>query len=91
MTVKQAFKKLQWETEEKIYRPMYDIDFVNEEGEGDEVQFTTSASDSENELCELFEEFCKENGCRKNSVISITLVGNDDEFLRRWRERHENI
>lgn len=84
-TVKQAYKRLQSETNEPLFHDMtnamFDIDFINNEGETDETQFTVSGSQKQmaNELDELFREFCRENGFANNQVTSITFVGTDPE------------
>lgn len=60
---------------------MFDIDFINNEGETDETQFTVSGSQKQmaDELNELFREFCRENEFQTNTVTSITFVGTDPD------------
>lgn len=76
MTIKQAFSSLQWDVKGTVYRPTFDINFMNCDGECDETQFTVSGSfkTAIKELTDFFSDFCKENGCRTTSVTSITLV-----------------
>lgn len=74
MTIKQAFKTRIWEFPE-LYKPTYDVAFINNQGEHDEVQFTVNSMGTAiQDLEELFADFCKENGYRRNSVLSITSV-----------------
>lgn len=75
MTIKEAYKKLRAEIRGSIYAIVFDIDFTNSEGEVDETQFTASCfKNAEKELSKLFSDFCKENGYKKDSVLSITWV-----------------
>lgn len=74
MTIKQAFERRTIESPE-LYKPTYDIDFVESDGSISETQFTVnSSSTAKEELSNFFKDFCKENGLRTNSVISITSV-----------------
>ena len=76
MTIKQAYKSLGIDTHGLIRNPTFDIDFFNDNGERDETQFTVSSScmNIPKELAAFFKDFCRENGYKANSVISITLV-----------------
>lgn len=68
--------------EEKIpgKRPMYNIHFVNSDGEADETQFTCECEETaKKELEDFFEEFCRENGFDSDSVIDIELLYDDYE------------
>ena len=47
----------------------YNVGFINSDGAEDETQFDDVKSMKE--LGELFFQFCKENGFRKNSVTYI--------------------
>jgi hypothetical protein len=67
MTVKQAAKGVV----SNIGTRTYDIDFINSDGEVDETQFDAKGTE---ELSEIYSEFCKENGFKSNTVISITDV-----------------
>lgn len=76
MTIKQIARKKKGIQTENINPDQrrfttYDIDFINPDGETDETQF-----DAENieELDQLFTDFCKENGFKRNTVVSITIV-----------------
>ena len=41
-----------------------------------ETEFTVnSSSTAENDLQELWNDFCKDNGLKKNSVVAIVCVG----------------
>lgn len=79
MTIRQAFKRLYSEVTQTIYKPTFDIGFINDEGAADETQFTVSGSFSNaaGELSALFADFCRENGYKQNSVTSITLVNDN--------------
>lgn len=73
MTIKQCAKKRGIQSEINVLFRIntYDIDFKNSNGDMDETQL--DASDV-NELDELYAEFCKENGFKRNTVNSITIV-----------------
>jgi len=60
--------------------PMFSIDFLNN-GKVDTVQFTceTAASFKE-DLEDLFEEFCAEEGCNTGSVMDIEFIGRDNYY-----------
>lgn len=83
MTIREAFKKHQADIyETKTMRnAMFDIDFLNSDGESDETQFTVkgehTSQEIERELNAYFKEFCKENGFDRSSVVSITYLGPD--------------
>ena len=65
-TIKQAFKKRIWECAEK-YKPTYQIM---------ETEFTVNAaSTAQNELQDFWNDFCKDNGLKKNSVVVVVCVG----------------
>lgn len=76
MTIKQCIRKKGWQLyadTSQSYRSMdVDVDFKNE-GVLDETQFHINAY-NENELTELFTEFCKENNLRRNTVVSVNIV-----------------
>jgi|GEM_PF-1725297 len=76
MTIKEAFKRLQYDrSDTPCYHPTFDIWFINSDGESDTTQFTTeSLKSAEKELSEFFNMFCKDEGFRRNSVLSITWV-----------------
>ena len=76
MTIKQCIKKKGWQIDcdSKLGRYMsVDIGFVNSDGKDDETQFDIKAYDVD-ELDNLFADFCKENGFKKNTVYSICIV-----------------
>lgn len=54
-----------------------DIDFFDKNGEMQEVQFDVEHAETaagQEKLCSLFADFCKENGYKTNTVISVTVV-----------------
>ena len=76
ITIKECIKKNGWqyECETKPCRYMnVDISFLNNEKAEDETQFSIRAYDVE-ELNQLFNDFCKENGFKKNTVTCIAIV-----------------
>lgn len=76
MTVKQAFKKRVIEFPE-LYKPVYQIAFCSC-GEEDETEYSVhSAGMAEDELDTFFKDFCRDNGIKRNSVISIICVGDE--------------
>ena len=50
-----------------------DVDFINNEGDMDETEFTI-CSYNFGELNKLFSDFCKENGFKTNTVINIRII-----------------
>ena len=82
MTINQYIQKYGWQMEcdSKACRAMsVDIGFLNGEGREDETQLDISAYD-EQELSDLFADFCKENGFPTNTVRSVTIVQVADSF-----------
>lgn len=76
MTIKEYIKKIGWqfECETKPCRYMnVDVSFLNNEKVEDETQFSIRAYDSD-ELNQLFANFCKENGFKRNTVTCVTIV-----------------
>lgn len=76
MTIKQYMKENGWQVAcaSKPCRYMnVDINFLNNSKLEDETQFSIRAYDID-DLAELFEAFCKENGFKKNTVTSVTIV-----------------
>lgn len=76
MTSKEYIKKNGWQVdcETKPCRYMnVDVNFLNNEKAEDETQFSIRAYDVE-ELDQLFNDFCKENGFKKNTVTCVTIV-----------------
>ena len=73
-TIKQMFKKRILEYPEK-YKPTYQINYI-EDKDMMETEFTVnSASTAENELQDFWNDFCKDNGLKKNSVVAVVCVG----------------
>ena len=73
-TIKQAFKKRIWGCAEK-YKPTYQISYM-ENKDMAETEFTVnSASTAENELHDFWNDFSKDNGLKKNSVVAVVCVG----------------
>lgn len=80
MTIRECIKKNGWQIE--VAGPLkrfqsVDIDFVNSDGLDDETQFDISGAGTTSgiqRLSELFSVFCKENGFKTNSVMSIAIV-----------------
>lgn len=77
MTIKQYVKKFGWNMDCPVtgpYRVMsVDIGFINDEGREDETQFDIRICDVE-DLNNLFNEFCRENGYPRNTVYAITIA-----------------
>ena len=73
-TIKQAFKKRIWKCAEK-YKPTYQISYM-ENKDIMETEFTVNAaSTAQNELQDFWNDFCKDNGLKKNSVVAVVCVG----------------
>ena len=73
-TIKKAFKKRIWECTEK-YKPTYQISYMENKSIM-ETEFTVnSASTAQSELQNFWNDFCKDNGLKKNSVIAVVCVG----------------
>ena len=85
MTIKECIKKhgLQMEVDELKRYQTVDVCFVNSDGQEDETEFNVrymGTKQGEQELTNLFKEFCKENGFKTNTVLSVTVVKNSDVF-----------
>lgn len=50
-----------------------DVSFINSEGREDETQFSIKAYDTQ-DLSDLFNDFCKENNFKRDTVFAITVV-----------------
>ena len=79
MTIKEYLKKdgLQREVDDFKTFQSVDIDFFDKNGEMQEVQFDVEHAETaacQEKLCRLFADFCKENGYKTNTVISVTVV-----------------
>ena len=78
MTIKQYFSSGgKWDIQCSTgipYRAMsVNVGFLNDRNEEDEVQFDIHAYDV-NELCQLFNDFCRENNFPANTVMYIAVV-----------------
>lgn len=76
MTIKQYIKENGWEydCESKPCRAMsVQVGFFNDEGKEDETEFDIAAY-KVNELANLFDKFCEENGFPKNTVFAVVIV-----------------
>lgn len=76
MTVNECIKQHGWNIETNIgigdKVASVNVGFDNN-GREDETQFDITILDSE-ELQKLFEEFCKEEGCKADSVLYVDVV-----------------
>ena len=57
-------------------KAMYNIGFFNEDGIHDETQFDAEGL---SELCELWKDFCKENGFDTDAVTYVECIGPAEE------------
>ena len=76
MTIRQCLKRNGWQQEcklEKCRVMNVDICFINDEQRFDETQFSINAYDVD-ELDNLFTDFCKENGFKRNTVYNVVIV-----------------
>ena len=81
MTVKECIKKHGWNVPENPKKAWnVDIGFINSEsGNEDETEFSICAY-ADDELSDLFTDFCKENKIADNTVIYVTVVEMADDF-----------
>lgn len=82
MTIKQYIQKYGWQMERdsKACRAMsVDVSFLDIEGREDETQLEISSYD-EQELSDLFADFCMENRFPTNTVTGVTIVQVADTF-----------
>ena len=83
MNIRECLKKNGWQIEVD-YLGRYqsvDVDFINSDGNEDETQFDICGAltkAGEKELVDLYSDFCKENGFKTNTVISVTVVASAD-------------
>lgn len=81
-----TIKKCNWQSEVNGDLKRWNnvnVNFINSNGQEDEVQFSIKGAGTKaglNELSELFSEFCKENGFKTNTVTGITIVEAADSF-----------
>ena len=81
MTVKECIKKNGWNVQENPQKAWnVDIGFINSETElEDETEFSICAYD-EDDLQDLFEEFCKENKISSDTVIYVSVIQTANDF-----------
>lgn len=85
MNIKECIKKngLQTEVNELKRYQTVDVSFINSDGNEDETEFDVSfmgTKAGEDELSQLFADFCKENKFKTNTVLSVTVVKSADSF-----------
>ena len=76
MTIRQYMKRYGWQNDcgsEEDKAMNVEVYFINNEQKFDETQFSINAYDVD-ELDELFSEFCKENGLKRDTVYNIVIV-----------------
>lgn len=82
MTVNECIKQNGWNIETNIgigdKVASVNVGFDNN-GREDETQFDITILDSE-ELQKLFEGFCKEEGCKADSVLYVNVVASAPAF-----------
>lgn len=82
MTVKEYIAQHGWNVRDDNIHKAWNVDigfFNGETGREDETEFAISAH-ADDELSELFTEFCKENKIADNTVIYVTVVETADDF-----------
>lgn len=81
MTIKDCIAKNGWNVPENPKKAWnVDIGFMNSETDvEDETEFSICAYDAD-DLEDLFEEFCKENKIRSDTVIYVNVVEMKDDF-----------
>lgn len=87
MTIKQFIRKYGWNMESKSRTGRWmsvDVSFTAPDGRSDETSFDIEAY-NEDELSDLFLDFCTENGFAVDTVcgITITAVANSFEKLEK--------
>ena len=77
MTIRKTIKEQGWNFECSVltcFRAMIvHVGFIDSDGNDDETSFDISAYDVK-ELDTLYSDFCKENGLKRNTVTSISVV-----------------
>ena len=73
-TIKQAFKKRIWECAEK-YKPTFQISYLENKSIMETENTDNTASTAKTDLQEFWNDFCKDNGLKKNSVVVVVCVG----------------
>lgn len=77
MTIRELYEEYREFEINETRSAIYNIQFVNSDGELDETQFTLDSESSESaleELIQLFGDFCKENGFREDEVVEVAYV-----------------
>ena len=83
MNIGECIKEKGWQMEVdslKRYQSV-DVAFINSDGLEDETEFDITGAgtkDGEKELTSLYKDFCKENGFKTNTVLSVTVVASAD-------------
>lgn len=85
MNIKECIKNngLQTEVDALKRCQTVDVSFINYDGIEDETEFDVSfigTNAGEEELSQLFADFCKENGFKTTTVLSVTVVKSADSF-----------
>lgn len=59
-----------------------DVGFINSDGKEDETEFDVEnmSYDGLEDLIDLFEEFCEENGFDNDKVLYVTIVATADTY-----------
>ncbi len=83
MTIKQCIKEKGWimEVAEIKRFQSVDIAFINNEGKEDETEFDISGACSDagtEELAGLYDDFCKENEIKNNTVLAVIVAKSAD-------------
>lgn len=83
MNIKECIKKngLQIEVDTLKRCQTVDVSFINSDGIEDETEFDVSFVNTkagEQELSQLFADFCKENHFKSNTVFAVTVVKSAD-------------
>lgn len=77
MTIRKTIEEKGWNiecNEMSCYRAMIvHVGFIDANGNDDETSFDIAAYDVK-ELDTLYSDFCKENGLKRNTVTSISVV-----------------
>lgn len=82
MNIKQLYEDGEI-TIEETQNALYNIGFVNSDGEDDETQFTVNAESEKaavEELIQLFRDFCVESGFNDSDVLYVEYVSQDIEI-----------
>lgn len=85
MTVTECINKQGLQSEVSSFKRWFsvDVDFLNPNRTSEEVQFDVmfvGTKAGNDELEELFKNYCKENGFSANTVQSVTVVLSADRY-----------